>query len=131
MENRLIGKMPLENGLTLELYDRSRIVAGDRWLVSFAVRLEVPVVPEYFIGDDSTDVSLEAVMKAVGDKAVYQFEKERNFISEDKKQDVFDGLKQLFLDANLGYLSSRNFPSRLILRQYGLAVGSSLNRQRQ
>jgi len=48
VESKLIDRVPLENGLTLEMFDRSRPVAGDRWLVSFEARIEVKVRREYF-----------------------------------------------------------------------------------
>ncbi|MBW2166593.1 MAG: hypothetical protein JRG74_11045 [Deltaproteobacteria bacterium] len=34
MEEKLIKNIDLENGLQLKLYDASRKLAGDRWLVS-------------------------------------------------------------------------------------------------
>ena len=48
MEGTLIQRMKLDNGLTLEMFDLSRHVAGDRWLVSFEARIEVKVRREYF-----------------------------------------------------------------------------------
>jgi hypothetical protein len=38
MREKLVDKIALDNGLTLELWDRSRQVAGDRWLVCFVAR---------------------------------------------------------------------------------------------
>lgn len=118
MEEKPIHKITLDNGLTLELYDRSRPVAGDRWLVSFVARLEVELKREYFEGPSTPDVSFEEIREAVGDNAHYHHEKTRHFIAETEKDEVFEGLKERFLDANLVYLSSPDFPLKLILRQY-------------
>jgi hypothetical protein len=123
MEEQPIEKIKLDNGLTLELYDRSRRVAGERWLVSFVARLEVGLKREYFKGSLTPDVLFEDIRKAVGDKAHYHHEKTRNFIAETEKDEVFRGLKERFLDANLVYLSSPDFPLKLILRQYQRALG--------
>jgi hypothetical protein len=131
MKEKLIAKMKLENGLTLELYDRSKPVAGDRWQVSFVARMEVAVKPEYFEGEDAPDVPFEAIRAAVGEKATYHYEKTRNFIAKTEKDEVLQGLKERFLDANLGYLSSPDFPHKLILRQYHHTQGASLSWQRQ
>jgi hypothetical protein len=131
MKEKLIAKMKLENGLTLELYDRSKPVAGDRWQVSFVARMEVAVKPEYFEGEDAPDVPFEAIRAAVGEKATYHYEKTRNFIAKTEKDEVLQGLKERFLDANLGYLSSPDFPHKLILRHYQQAQMSSLTRQSQ
>ncbi len=123
MEEQPIEKIKLDNGLTLELYDRSRGVAGDRWLVCFVARLEVGLKQEYFKGPLTPDVPFEDIRKAVGDKVHYHHEKTRNFIAEAKKDEVFRGLKERFLEANLVYLSSPAFPLKLILRQYQRALG--------
>jgi hypothetical protein len=61
MEGTLIEQMKLENGLTLEMFDLSRLVAGGRWLVSFEARIEVRVKPEYFLDDSRTHVDLEGI----------------------------------------------------------------------
>jgi len=118
MKEQPIEKIRLDNGLTLELYDRSRPVAGDRWLVSFVARLEVELKREFSEGPGTPDVSFEDIREAVGDKTHYHHEKTRNFIAETEKDEVFKGLKERFLDANLVYLSSPDFPLKLILRQY-------------
>lgn len=127
MEEKPIDKIRLDNGLTLELYDRSRRVAGDRWLVSFAARLEVGLKREYFEGRHEPDVPFEGIREAVGDKAVYYHEKTRNLVAETEKDEVFRGLKERFLDANLVYLSSPEFPLKLILRQYQEAEGQRIS----
>ena len=118
MEEKLIDKIELENGLTLELYDRSRPVAGDRWLVSFVARIDVEVKSEYFEGQQATEFPFEDIQAAAGKKVTYRNEKTRNFIAEAKKDEVFRGLKERYLGASLGYLSSPDFPRKLILRQY-------------
>ena len=126
MKEKPIEKIKLDNGLTLEVYDRSRRVAGDRWQVSFVARLEVGLKREYFKGKLTPHIPLEDIRKAVGDKAHYHHEKVRNFIAETEKDEVFRGLKERFLDANLVYLSSSDFPLKLILRQYEKALGQRI-----
>lgn len=127
MEGKLIDKIGLANSLTLELYDRSRHVAGDRWLVSFVARIEVEVKPEYFEGQHPPGVPFDDIRAAVGGKAIYRHEKARNFIGETEKNEVFKGLKERFLAASLGYLSSADFPRKLILMQYQQARGGLIH----
>ncbi|NVL89459.1 MAG: hypothetical protein HWN69_00495 [Desulfobacterales bacterium] len=123
MEEKLIDKIELENGLTLELYDCSRRVAGDRWLISLVARIEVDVTPEYFEDKEFEDFPFDEIKKTIGDTATYQHEKQRNFVSETKKDDVFKELKDRFLSVNLGYLSSPDFARKLILMKYQEAWG--------
>jgi len=123
MDEKLINKIKLENGLTLELYDRSRRVTEDRWLVSFLACMEVGVQREYFEGQDLSNLSFDAIRKTVGDKVTYRYEKTRNFIDESEKDEVLKGLKERFLSATLGYLSSPEFARKLILIKYQDARG--------
>jgi len=127
MEGKQIDKIKLENGLTMELYDCSRPVAGDRWQVSLVARIEVEVRPEYFEGNNTPDDPLDAIRSAVGDKATYRHEKTRNFIAETEKDDVFKLLKERFLAASIGYLSSADFPRKLIMLQYKKAQSQLAN----
>jgi hypothetical protein len=118
MEVKLIDKIELENGLTLELYDCSRRVIGDRWLVSFVARIDVAVTPEYFEDQGQENPSLDAVRKTVGEKATYRYEKSRQFIEEREKDKVFNRLKERFLETAFPYFSNANFPRRVILSRY-------------
>ena len=118
MEAKLVETIPLENGLVLEVYDNSRPVAGDRWLVSFEARIEVPLNPDDFADRDTEAPSFEAIRQVVGEKVTYTFEKKRNFIDQKEKHEVFEGLKGRFLDATLAYLSSEKFPQKIILSRY-------------
>jgi hypothetical protein len=118
MEERLVDKIKLENGLTLEIYDLSRRVAGDGWLVSFVARIDVAVTPEYFGDQGSGNPSFDAVRKAVGERVTYSYEKSRHFIEETEKDKVFKGLKERFLETTFPYFSSANFPRNVILSKY-------------
>jgi hypothetical protein len=131
MEGKLIDKIKLENGLTLEVYDRSRGVTGDRWLVSFVARIDVEVRPEYFESMLTHGPAFEDIRAAVGEKVTYRNEKTRNFIADTDKDKVFRGLQERFLGATLGYLSSPDFPRKLILKQYQEAKGQMMPWKRQ
>ena len=121
MEEKLIDTIALENGLMLEIHDRSRKVAGDRWLVSFEARIDVEVKPEYFQDEAGTKPSFDAIQKAVGKAVSYSYEKSRHFVAEAEKDDVLKGLKDRFLAATLPYLSNAKFPRNTILWQFKTA----------
>lgn len=120
-----IERIPLDNGLNLELYNHSRPVAGDRWLVSLEARIEIEVKPEYFTRPIE-DVSFEVVKAILGEKVTYRYEKRRNFIAETEKEAILNGLKARFLDTTFGYLSSPGFPRRFIQRKYQEATSKLL-----
>ena len=116
--NGLVERMRLDNGLVLEMYDRSRLVAGDRWRIAFVALIEVVVKHELVSDLTTPDPSFEDFHRVLGDKAVYRYEKVRNFIDAKQKDEVFRALKEHFLRTSLGYLSSAQFPRKLILRKY-------------
>jgi hypothetical protein len=127
MQGNLIENITLKNGLILQMFDLSKNVAGNRWLVSFEARIEVEVKPEYFAGHHPSAVPFENIRALVGNKAIYHYKKERNFIDEKEKDEVLNRLKVTFLDTSLGYLSSTVFPRKLILRKYEEAYSHMLS----
>jgi hypothetical protein len=131
MQEEPIDEMRLDNGLTLYLYDRSRPVAGDRWLVSFVARIDVEVRPEYFKNKGAEGLDFDEIKSALGDRVTYHHEKKRNFIAEVEKDRVFKSLKDRFLGASLGYLSSFEFPRKLVLMRYQEALGQRVAWKRQ
>jgi hypothetical protein len=118
MELRRIDTIRLENGLILKLYDSSRRVAADRWLVCFVALVEIQVRPEYFESEDLPDISFGDVRSVVGQRITYRHEKTRKFVAETEKDEVFRGLKERYLKATLTYLSSANFPRKAILSRH-------------
>lgn len=118
MEGTLIETKSLANGLSLEMYDRSRRVAGDRSLVTFTAEIEVDVKPEYFEDGKPESPTYDDVKALLGDRVRYAYEGVRNFVPESEKQSVMDELKAYFIDSNLAYVSSPQFARRLVLRKY-------------
>ena len=116
MEEEPIEKIPLENGLTLELYDRSRRLAGDRWLVHLFGSITIDVEAHY-PKDDSLP-PLETVKKALGDTIRYSFDKKSHFVDESEKDSEFETLRSDFLNTGLAYVSRPGFAGKLILRRY-------------
>ena len=117
MRKKLLTKINLDNGLTLELYDQSKILAGDRWLVLVIASVNVDVKKEYFEGFDS-DVPFNEIKASLGEKVTYSYEKSRHFIDESEKDEVLLSLKDNYLKSDLQYLSSPEFPQKLILSKY-------------
>jgi len=131
MQKKLIDRIKLENGLALELYDRSRRVAGDRWLVSFEARIDIEVKSEYFKGQDSGDPSFDSIREVLGERITYSYEKSRHFIAEMEKEEALKGIKDRFVETTLTYFSGPKFPRNMILSRYHQAQGASKPWSRQ
>lgn len=113
--NNLTDTIELGNGLILEILDRSKQIAGDRWFVSLVARVETEVRPELFEGDEISEDQIRGIRALAGETSCYQYEDQRNFVDETEKDRVLKALKERFLDTNLKYLSCPDFPKKLIL----------------
>jgi hypothetical protein len=119
MDNTLIETITLPNGLTLELWDKSRPMAGDRWLISLLAKMEVPVLPEYFSTLDNGEQAYQDLLAAYGDPLVFTQEKTRHFVDEKDTKDMLAELCRRFKDNLLSYLSNPRFASLYVMKKYG------------
>lgn len=116
MNETLIQKIALKNGQTVQLFDASRTIAGDRWQVTLVVRMEIPV--DAVSLPDADPPSLEEIKKTLGETVIFEVKKQRNFIDETEKQQVLDNMKDTFINISLPYLSHPEFPGRHITRKF-------------
>jgi hypothetical protein len=119
MSARLIEKVTLPNGLILELWDNSRLTAGDRWLVSLMAKVEVPVLPEYFSTLDQGEQAYRDLVDAHGDPLVFTREKTRHFVDGSETKETITGLCRRFKDNLLEYLGNPKFAPQYVLKKYG------------
>jgi hypothetical protein len=117
-ELELFETVPLENGLVLNLYNGSRIIADKLWYVSLTGRVEIPVAKAAGDNSDREALDFEAVKSALGNSIVFEKEMERNFIREDKKNEVLKGVRDYFMDSIVQYFSHPAFPRQYILKCY-------------
>jgi hypothetical protein len=119
MSPKLIERITLPNGLVLELLDQSRVMAGDRWLVSLLARIEVPISPEYFITMGHSEQAYRDLVSAYGDPLVFTQEKVRYFVDKKDYQEVLTGICQRLKDTLVPYLGNPKFASQFVLKKYG------------
>lgn len=119
MPERLIEKIILANGLILELWDKSRPLAGDRWLVSLLARVEVPIVPEYFSTMDNGEQAYRELVAAYGNPLIFTQEKVRHFVDERETTEVLTGICQRFKDNLISYLGNPRFGLLYVMKKYG------------
>ena len=119
MSERLLEKTTLPNGLILEIWDTSRPMAGDRWLVSLLAKVEVTVLPEYFSTLDDGEQAYQDLVATHGNSLVFSQEKVRPFVDEKEIQDVLTRLCQRIKDNLVAYLGNPKFASLYVLKKYG------------
>jgi hypothetical protein len=118
-QESLVQTILLENGLILEIYDQSRKIAGDRWLVKLVAKIDIPIdrlpTDAGAIGADD----FKALKAFFGNCIRFQQRRERNFVDGRQKNAVFKDLMNSFLTSSQRYLTHSDFPSRHALREYG------------
>jgi hypothetical protein len=118
MTEKLIKTLDLENGLQLNVYDASRMLVGDRWLVSLIVRMNVPVAEALRKNSRQSTESIDEIKGVLGDSVIFFQKRERTFVDATEKGIVFKELCDMFLNSQLDYLSKDIFPKQYILKTY-------------
>ena len=119
MSEKLIEKITLPNGLILEIWDKSHLMAGDRWLVSLLAKVEVTVLPEYFSTLDDGKQAYQDLVAAHGNSLVFTQEKVGLFVDEKETEDVLTRLCKRIKDNLIAYLGNPKFASLYVLKKYG------------
>ncbi|MEW6428398.1 MAG: hypothetical protein AB1568_10225 [Thermodesulfobacteriota bacterium] len=111
--------MTLANGLELTVTDRSRPLAGDRWLVRLACELRLP--PDK-TGALLAELPPETPVAAVGERLCREgvlqvIVRERNFIAAAEVDGAREELLRNLTGPLLSYLQSRSYPERMLARR--------------
>ena len=106
---KLYEKIPLPNGVTLDIWDYSRPIAADTTKVELVAQIEVEFKASYF----SKPEYYNKLVKTIGAKDLYEYRKAMSFVKSDQKEAVFRELLDAFKRDTLPYLSRDEFP-----RQY-------------
>lgn len=118
MESATAKKIELENNLILVISDLSRKISEDACVVIMKASIDIKVEKELFSDKPLSDYKFEDIQTALGDKVIYEYKIERNFIMDTEKDEVFETLIKTFLD-NLGqYVAKSNFPGKFVLKKY-------------
>ena len=118
MDKKLLKTKTLENGVKLDIYDISRKLAGDRWLVACVAKMEIPLDDIISNSPDFSDMDHEDIKKGLGNRFFYEQKRERNFIDEKDKEKVLNEICDSFVENQLKYLSHPDFSKRFIIKKY-------------
>ena len=113
---RLIARHPLDNKLTLEFWDHSRPVAGDRWFVCLSARIAVPVRTETLPPELTAHAA--QVVGALGEELIFSHREERNFIAASEAPGLLKEMQDRILALAPGYFGHADFAARLIRQKF-------------
>ena len=122
MKEKLVKSLDLENGMQLNFYDASRKLAGDRWLISLVVRMEIPVTDVLIKDPGQSTESVNEIINVLGENLLFEQIRKRNFIDETRKAEMFNELYDNFVNSTFAYLSNEAFPKKYIIKKYKEAV---------
>ena len=118
MSEKRIETLSLNDGLKLEIWDNSRVIAGDRWLVRLEGGIDVPLRIEFFDAVPEKERVLSILETLLGPKVPYRFVREQHFVAENLKDEVFQQFLERFKQDVLSYLRHPDFPRRFALTKY-------------
>ena len=113
---RLIARHPLDNGLSLEFWDHSRPVAGDRRYVLLETRVVIPVRADTLPPD--LKAQAPQVLGALGEEITFSQKEERNFIAASEAPGLLKDMQDRILALAPGYFGHAEFATRFIRRKF-------------
>ena len=113
---KLLSRHPLDNGLTIEFWDLSRPMIGDRWIITLELRITIPINAVNLPAD--LQAREGEISKALGAEIVFSQRDERNFIDiKDFDATVKEMMTRLLTMAP-SYYGHPEFGGRLIRKRY-------------
>jgi hypothetical protein len=118
MTSQPVAHIHLDNGLTMEILDESRRVAGDRWQVRLLARIDIPVRANWFSGAAAAPAAEDELTQVLGESVRFEYRDERQFVDQAGKDRLFETLAAgVRANANR-YYGHPDFGGRFIAKRY-------------
>lgn len=115
----IIEQRSLENNMRLTVYDQSKKMAGDRWLIKIICEAELPVDDGFFSRVVEADLALQAeIREKMAGSVKFSAVKERTFIAETERAALVELMVADILTNMVTYLNKPGFPEKLFARKY-------------
>jgi hypothetical protein len=113
---RALARHPLDNGLTLEIWDHSRPLVGDRWFVNLEARIAIPVRAETLPAELKAQAAL--VVEALGEEIIFSQQEARNFIGAAEAPALLQDMQDQMVALAAGYFGHADFATRFIRKKF-------------
>lgn len=114
----IITTQRLDNGLNLTFFDQSKQIAKDRWYVCVMVQMNIPIEKKWFDHHLVDDLEFQDMRHVLGDTILFEQKKERNFISDDQKNNIIKEICDNTEEIAKCYFSLNDFAAKYIMKQY-------------
>ncbi len=108
-----MNKKELSNGARLTLFDASRKITGDRWLVKLRCEVAVSLSEDFSKRYPDDTESVASFLHETKNILSHCTIMERHFIAEDEKENVLGELVSNIYMTKMGYFESPVFPQKL------------------
>jgi len=113
---RLLDRHILPNGLTLEFWDHTRALVGDRRFVCLVARIAIPVRAETLPPELKAHAA--QVAEALGEEISFTQRQERNFIAASEASGLLQDMQDRILALAPGYFGQAEFAARFIRKKF-------------
>lgn len=118
MERTPYRKLDLDHGHCLEIFDDSRKIGADAWVVIMTATMKIPVEMSLFASEPLSDSEFYDILATLGSPVEYRYRLERNMIMAHDKDAVLENLVNTFLENTGRYVGNPKFPGKLALKVY-------------
>jgi len=112
-----IRVLRLDNGLVLEIYDRSNRYYGDYHRVHLEVHSRLPLEPSLFSDEEDPQQACRRARQRCGEELLETRALERMGVRGKEVAEVRETLVEAFLSTNLPYLRRADYPARLAAKR--------------
>ena len=124
-----IADKKIRDGISITYYDRSREITGDRWQVELVGEMEIPVSETFWAAVHESDGDLlDCVRKKIGNRIHFSVSRIRNFVDQEKKQQVLDEMVRRFEENIMHYLGNPDFSQKLFVKYFNEAREKCLSK---
>jgi hypothetical protein len=117
--NEPIRILPLPNGLSISVFNNTRRYFGDYFRVSVEIVCRIPLLAEYFTDSDEFAVACSKL----GSEVVYTRNEEQMGVPSAGVGEALDRLVENFIDHSFPYVSSSQFPRKVVHAKLKRAIG--------
>ena len=115
MQEKLIQAIVLDNHLNLEIWDLSRILAGDRWLVCLEARMDISLELKYFDSLPEKEKLFSVMEKIYGPEVPYRYKQAKHFVDQSENDELVHEFIEMMKENLIPYLSHPDFSRRFIM----------------
>jgi hypothetical protein len=110
---KLVKEIPLENNLTVCVYNHNHRYFGDYHRVKVEITCEVPIMEKYF----ASRAECAEAISSLGRSALFKRSVEQMGVSTDELGPCLERIIDNFINHSLSYLASNEFPRKLIQKE--------------